>query len=55
MTGQAPLHKVTSYAFQSAVIDMDGALTRLNVYTLDSTTHQPFFTHPLAKQPIIKQ
>lgn len=27
MTGQAPLHKVTSLAFQSAVIDMDGALT----------------------------
>lgn len=27
MTGQAPLHKVTSLVFQTAVIDMDGALT----------------------------
>lgn len=28
----------------------------LNVYTLDSTKHRPFFTHhPTAKPPIIKQ
>lgn len=57
MTGISPRHKVTSQAFQSAVIDMDGALTASECvhFRFDSTTHQPFFTHLPRKQPIIKQ
>lgn len=54
MTGQAPLHKVTSLAFQSAVIDMDGALTASECIHF-RFYHTPTILYPSPRQTTIYQ